>query len=97
MADHMSAALRDLIERNSQVQEMTQHPGWDLLKDYVRAQMEAKQRWVLLGNADTLDEYRKATGWIQGVIDVLEAPDVLAAQVEREQQAEREAHVQEEG
>jgi hypothetical protein len=75
--------LRDLIERDAQVQEMTQHPGWALLQDYMRAQMEAKQRWLIIGNADTLEEYRRMTGWLQGVGDALSAPEALAAQVDR--------------
>ena len=86
----MNPDLRDLIERNHQVQELIRQPGWPLLCDYLRAQMEAKQRWLLLGHADTLEEYRRVVGWLQGVSDALSAPDVLAAQVEREAQTEAE-------
>ena len=76
--------FRDLVERNAQIQEITERPGWPLLADYLRAQMEAKQRWVLLGDAKTMDEYKKVTGWLQGVTDALTAPNALAEQVERE-------------
>jgi hypothetical protein len=78
-----SDELRDLVERNTQVQEMTRHPGWALLEDYLRAQLEAKQRWLLVGNAKTLEEYREMTGWLQGVRDTLNAPNALHEQVER--------------
>jgi hypothetical protein len=86
----MSMELRDLVERNAQVQEMALHPGWELLCDYVRAQMGAKQRSLLLGNADSLEEYREQVGWLQGVSAVLNAPQTLAEQVDREQRKERE-------
>lgn len=89
MAEQMSPELRDLIERHSQIQELTQHPGWSLLGDYMRAQMEAKQRSLLLGNAKTIEDYRAQTGWIKGVSDVLDAPEALAEQVEREEREER--------
>jgi hypothetical protein len=97
MATSMSMELRDLIERNAQIQEMSLHPGWELLCDYVRAQMMAKQRSLLLGNADSLEEYREQVGWLQGVTAVLNAPQSLAEQVTREQQKEREHGGAEEG
>ena len=89
MASQMSDELRDLIERNALVQEMTRHPGWDLLADYMRAQMEAKQRSLLLGNADTIEDYRHQTGWLQGVTATLSAPEALAEQVQREEGKEQ--------
>lgn len=84
MSGQVNPDLRDLIERNAQIQEMTQHPGWALLEDYMRAQMGAKQRSLLLGNADTIEEYREWTGWLKGVSATLDAPDTLAKQLERE-------------
>lgn len=77
--------LRELIERNAQVQEMTQHPGWALLGDYMRAQLEARQRYLLVGSAKDIEDYRKMTGWLQGVSDTLSAPATLGEQVQRAQ------------
>ena len=87
--------LRDLIERNAAVQEMTQHPGWMLLQDYMREQQAAKQHWLIVGNADSMEEYNKVTGWLAGVAATLNAPLTLDAQTERETK-EEEANAREE-
>src|SRR5436190_9701774 len=89
-----SDELRDLIERNATVQEMAQHQGWALLEDYIRAQMEAKQTYLLTGNADSMEEYNKITGWIAGVRAVLNSPWALDAQTDR-QKKEEEANANE--
>lgn len=85
----ISDELRDLIERNSQIQELTRHPGWPLLVDYMHDRMFKEQRSLILGNARTIEDYRNTTGWLKGVTDTLTAPDALAEQVEREQAKER--------
>jgi len=92
--DGYSDELSDLIKRNAAVQEMTHHQGWELLADYIRAQMEAKQTYVLNGNADNMEEYNKITGWIAGVRAVLDSPKTLDAQTDR-QKKEEEANARE--
>jgi hypothetical protein len=91
VAERMSDELRDLIERNHQVQELTRHPGWPLFCDYLRAQLEAKQRYLILGNAKDIEDYRKIASWVAGVTDALNAPQMLSEQVERARRAEDEA------
>jgi len=92
--DGYSDELSDLIQRNAGVQEMTHHHGWDLLEDYIRAQMEAKQTYLLQGSADSMEEYAKITGWIAGVRAVLNAPKALDEQTDR-QKKEEEANARE--
>jgi len=90
-----SDALSDLIKRNAAVQEMTNHPGWALLEDYMREQQAAKQHYLILGNADSMEEYNKVTGWLAGVAATLNAPTTLDSQTEREKK-EEEANAREE-
>ena len=94
MAEGYSDDLAELIERNSIVQNMTQQEGWELLQDYIRAQMAAKQHYLLLGNAETMEEYNKVTGWLAGVTAVLNAPAALNEQTERQKKEEKDAHEQ---
>ena len=91
MAEGYSDELRDLVERNADVQAMTQTPGWPLLEDYIRAQLGAKQNYLLVGNAESMEEYNKITGWLAGVQAVLNAPSALNAQTERQKEEERNA------
>lgn len=90
-----SDEVSDLIKRNAAVQEMAQHPGWPLLEDYIRAQLGAKQNYLLMGNVDSMEEYTKITGWLAGVQAVLNAPLALDAQTERAKK-EEEANAREE-
>jgi hypothetical protein len=75
--------LRDLIERAYEITEMQQETGWVYLRDYVTAQIQAKNRHLLNGHAKTIEEYRAEAGWIQGAMFVLEAAQQLNEQVER--------------
>lgn len=75
--------LRELIERDSLVQEMTQHPGWELLCDYIRVKLAAEQRSLVLGNMKTFEEYQRRVGFAEGVVYALNAPAALADLVER--------------
>lgn len=86
----MSPELRDLIERDSQVQEMMQHPGWEILCDYIRIKLAAEQRSLILGNMESFEEYQRRVGLVAGMMYALEAPQSLAEWVDRtRREAER--------
>jgi hypothetical protein len=69
--------LRDLVERAFEIEQMQESAGWLYLRDYVSAQIQAKNRFLLNGHAKTLEEYRSEAGWIQGAMFVLEAQERL--------------------
>src|SRR5262245_39561628 len=85
--------LRDLVERAFQIRELQGTQGWALLKDYVASAVNAKNRWLLNGNAKTIEEYRAEAGWVQGAMFVLEASERLDTQIgeARERMAEEKA------
>jgi hypothetical protein len=78
--------IRDLLERADQIRSLTQHPAWALLTDFVHSQLEAKQRALLGGMHDDLLRYKFDSGWVQGAMAVLHAPDRLDEQIQRIQQ-----------
>lgn len=59
--------LSDLVERLHQIEQLTAQPGWALLEDYLKAETVAHQNRLLSGRIDSLDEYKRLTGWLDGV------------------------------
>ncbi len=78
--------FRALVEQAHQVRELTQHPGWAVLDDYMNhVVMNPLKRRVLNGNGiDDHVTYRALVEFLQGAHRVLGVPDELATQVETE-------------
>ena len=83
--------FRALAERAYAVQSLREHPGWDVLAAEVEGRCDAKNRWLLNGNAKTLEDYRDAAGWVTGAREVLRLADSLAEQIERERERREQA------
>lgn len=75
-------AERHLLERAAQIQELTRHPGWAYLCDYVTALTTAKQNRILKGGCRDIEEYRQFTGEVTGMLAVLDAPNKLQQQID---------------
>ena len=78
---------RALQEQAHQVDELTRHPGWDVLLDYLRfgdAALAKRQIQVLQGAAKTYPDYLHRVGWIEGVQFAIDAPDRLRDVVNNE-------------
>lgn len=78
--------LRDLIERTSQIVEMTNHRGWTYLQDYLVALTTKHQTRILGGYCRDIEAYRAETGYVKGLQAALEAPMKLQERIERMQQ-----------
>lgn len=78
--------IRDLIDRSGHIQELTRHPGWVYYQDYLVAITGTMQNLILSGACKNLEEYRKQTGYVQGVRAAIEAPERLQQRVLRIQQ-----------
>lgn len=89
--------FRELGERAYALQTLKNHPGWEVLAREVEARAGAKNRWLLNGNAKTLEDYRGEAGWVNGARDVLALADSLAEQIERERKRRDEAAAQAKG
>lgn len=83
--------FRALAERAYAVQSLREHAGWQVLAAVVEERAASKTKWLLNGNAKSLEEYRDAAGHIRGAQDVLALGDQLAEQVERERARREEA------
>ena len=76
--------LRALVEQHHQLDELTKHPGWEVLVDYVLhggGGSVKRQHRLVNGQLTTYEEYVKETGWLQGAHHVLEAPKTVLAMV----------------
>lgn len=78
--------LRDLIERTHQIRDMTSHPGWAFLQDYLVALTTKHQRRILSGYCRDIESYRAETGYVKGLQAALEAPDKLQDRIARLQE-----------
>ena len=79
---YTDAEVREMIERSSRIQDMTNHPGWPMFKDYLVALTASHQRRILGGYCGSMEEYRRETGFVDGLQAALNAPKTLAEQVE---------------
>ena len=66
---------RERIEVAFQLEQLTQHPGWPVLRDFVQSRAVAKQNRLLTGSITHIEEYKKEAGWLAGANDVLQAPE----------------------
>ena len=82
---------RALIEQAHQLNELTRHPGWAVLVDYMETRMRGEKLRILNGKCTDLDDYRKMSGLLLGVHAVLDAPKVVQeiADNARRREAER--------
>lgn len=74
---------RELQERAHLVEELTKHPGWEVLVDLAHfgpGGSATHQRQVISGVKDW-DDYQVAVGIIRGIHHVTEAPDRLKRMV----------------
>lgn len=74
--------LRELIERSAQIEALTSHPGWAYFKDYMIALTGSRQKRILGGYCQTMEEYRYESGYISGIQEALNAPNRLFEQIQ---------------
>ncbi len=77
---------RALVEQSYQLNDLTNHPGWDVLVDYMRSVvLKPRKDRLLAGNLDSLDEYKKVSGFCVGAEWVLDAHKIVGNAVLSEQ------------
>lgn len=74
------------------MQQLTAHPGWPVLVDYMYAYMNPLKKALLNGFMNDHDEYLKRAFECVGVHKVLDAPGVLAEMVTTERKRRGERH-----
>lgn len=67
--------LRQLQEDGFRLKELTEHHGWPVLERLVLAQIGARQRELVGGTVQSMEEYRKIVGWLAGAQHVISIPD----------------------
>lgn len=75
--------LRELQEEAHRIRELQQQPAWQDLVRFVSRMTDSKTRWLLNGNAKTLEDYRWEAGWVAGATYILQAPTQADLRVER--------------
>ena len=68
---------RELIERSHQLNELTKHPGWEILQDYVLFSPGGSafhQKKMILKGSSSWEEYQRDFNFVRGIHYVVEAP-----------------------
>ena len=80
--------LRALQEQAFQLEELTRHPGWEVLRDYLESVLMRGDKFrVLNGHMETIEEYKFTTGVLRGIHAVLDTPGHVRNQVSSELQS----------
>lgn len=79
--------IRQLIEDAHQLQELTRHPGWQVLTRLSGKDIEAWQTRMNSGKFKSLEEYKFCAGWLDGARQLLDVPATVQRQLERTQEA----------
>jgi hypothetical protein len=64
---------RTAIERAHQLEVLAEYPQWRALVEYVQQTERVKQLYLVNGGCRDIEDYRKVTGWLEGVHFVLDA------------------------
>ena len=83
---------RELIERAHQLNELTRHPGWEILGSMYFGKdgflTHAKRR--VISGSPSWDEYQKDVGFIRGIHHIFDAPEREELKVRNAQVGEEE-------
>lgn len=75
---------RALQEQSHLLTELTRHPGWPVLVDFLMVISDSAKRRVLNGHMDSIDAYKSVTGELVGIHKAVDAPSVVAGMLENE-------------
>lgn len=64
---------RAIVERAHLINDLATHNSWSVLVNYVNETARAKQHIVVNGGCKDIEDYRRQTGWLEGVAFVLDA------------------------
>ncbi len=83
--------FHDLLELETVLEELSESPGWQALRDEVERTMEFDRKRLLGGEVSDHDEYLKVAWRLRGAEAVFGAPQDVAKRVReyRKQMAER--------
>lgn len=73
--------FRELIERQHLLHELSLHEGWGIYVDYVIDRMAKKQRALVGGRLDSMEDYKFEAGWMEGAQYALDAEKNVEAMV----------------
>ena len=82
---------RALQERVHLLDELTRHPGWNVLVELTEQATRAMKLRVLNGGVTSIEDYKAMTGELLGAARVLDAPKAARLMLDAEQKQRVEA------
>lgn len=70
-SDEQIQAKQDLLNQAATLEELTRHPGWNLVTGYIQNQIKAYTNKALIERFKTMDEYQYQTGVVNGLRGLL--------------------------
>lgn len=68
---------RRVVEQAQHIRDLQSHHGWKPLVEYVSAKANEKRKACLSGSCTDIADYKKLTGWLEGVEFVLDAAEKI--------------------
>ena len=72
------------------MEELTKHPGWPVLVDWLNERMKPVKLAVLNGAPKNFEDYLTKANWLKGITDAIEAPKTIVGLLDSEQVRRRE-------
>lgn len=73
--------LRAHIERVHLLEQLTEHPGWPILRDAVIARTTGRQNRLIRGQVEDFAQYKQMAGWIEGALAAIDTPKTALQQL----------------
>lgn len=80
--DARQAEIKRLIEENSALEDLQNHPGWHVFTRIVQDWLRSHEDRLMSGNVEDLLEYKLLSGRISGLRQVFSVPEVAARSLE---------------
>lgn len=64
-----------LLDRAQQISDLTRHPGWPHLVEFVEEMAHLKSKYILAGSCEDAETYKRMVGWLEGAAFALNAAE----------------------
>lgn len=75
-----------MVEQVNLLQGLTEHPGWQVLTDWLNERMRPRKLEILNGNIKSHEDYLKSTWFCVGATEAIDAPQKVAQLLVNEQE-----------
>jgi hypothetical protein len=76
--------FRGLQERVQLINDLAEHPGWEVALDRARHQLYFRQKQLIMGKAKSYEEYVQICAWMDGLSFFMQLPEMVQKELQDE-------------